>query len=120
LYWISTTYENKDDQFQHLANQTIGKVADRIKEKERYEFDKKLYEYRTKTGKVPDKTTIKEIFYIEKDNRTNEEIVYSSIISVENLADFNVGKTFIDSASRSEEHTSELQSRENLVCRLLL
>src|SRR5690606_42003071 len=26
----------------------------------------------------------------------------------------------IDIASRSEEHTSELQSRENLVCRLLL
>src|SRR5690606_41908376 len=25
----------------------------------------------------------------------------------------------IDSGSRSEEHTSELQSRENLVCRLL-
>src|SRR5690606_40498313 len=29
------------------------------------------------------------------------------------------GQTFID-ATRSEEHTSELQSRENLVCRLLL
>src|SRR5436309_4571887 len=27
---------------------------------------------------------------------------------------------FTMSASRSEEHTSELQSRENLVCRLLL
>src|SRR5690606_39872284 len=27
---------------------------------------------------------------------------------------------FTPSASRSEEHTSELQSRENLVCRLLL
>src|SRR5690606_39811983 len=26
----------------------------------------------------------------------------------------------LDDASRSEEHTSELQSRENLVCRLLL
>src|SRR5690606_41013738 len=26
--------------------------------------------------------------------------------------------TFIASANRSEEHTSELQSRENLVCRL--
>src|SRR5690606_39952777 len=26
----------------------------------------------------------------------------------------------IDKSSRSEEHTSELQSRENLVCRLLL
>ena len=26
----------------------------------------------------------------------------------------------MDTISRSEEHTSELQSRENLVCRLLL
>src|SRR5690606_41444568 len=33
----------------------------------------------------------------------------------------NAGKsTFIRAVSRSEEHTSELQSRENLVCRLLL
>src|SRR5690606_40588808 len=30
------------------------------------------------------------------------------------------GLIFESSASRSEEHTSELQSRENLVCRLLL
>src|SRR5690606_39610469 len=30
------------------------------------------------------------------------------------------GKIFYMEASRSEEHTSELQSRENLVCRLLL
>src|SRR5260370_26232185 len=29
-------------------------------------------------------------------------------------------KTFPDGASRSEEHTSELQSHLNLVCRLLL
>src|SRR5690606_41955388 len=30
------------------------------------------------------------------------------------------GKTIFQSSDRSEEHTSELQSRENLVCRLLL
>src|SRR5690606_41664665 len=29
-------------------------------------------------------------------------------------------KTFTSAEDRSEEHTSELQSRENLVCRLLL
>src|SRR5690606_42041509 len=36
---------------------------------------------------------------------------------------FLVGERFMkeeDPAQRSEEHTSELQSRENLVCRLLL
>src|SRR5690606_40976288 len=30
------------------------------------------------------------------------------------------GRRILDRFSRSEEHTSELQSRENLVCRLLL
>src|SRR5690606_39549976 len=38
---------------------------------------------------------------------------------------FKEGRTaqrfyFVHSGNRSEEHTSELQSRENLVCRLLL
>src|SRR5690606_40273700 len=32
----------------------------------------------------------------------------------------NVPPKFEDLSTRSEEHTSELQSRENLVCRLLL
>src|SRR5690606_34416715 len=31
-----------------------------------------------------------------------------------------LGTAFVSSIKRSEEHTSELQSRENLVCRLLL
>src|SRR5690606_10322010 len=30
-----------------------------------------------------------------------------------------LGKLYLDEINRSEEHTSELQSRENLVCRLL-
>src|SRR5690606_40937769 len=32
----------------------------------------------------------------------------------------NEHKPYLEDAGRSEEHTSELQSRENLVCRLLL
>src|SRR5436309_12484952 len=35
-------------------------------------------------------------------------------------ASAGTGKTRVRRRSRSEEHTSELQSRENLVCRLLL
>src|SRR5690606_40016037 len=35
-------------------------------------------------------------------------------------ADTEAAAPGADSGSRSEEHTSELQSRENLVCRLLL
>src|SRR5690606_40154461 len=40
---------------------------------------------------------------------------YSTWAGVLNAADYGVPQT-----RRSEEHTSELQSRENLVCRLLL
>src|SRR5690606_41202750 len=40
----------------------------------------------------------------------------------ENLVDLGVGRSGAHhyGLARSEEHTSELQSRENLVCRLLL
>src|SRR5690606_40400435 len=36
------------------------------------------------------------------------------------LLELEVGDPVAQQAARSEEHTSELQSRENLVCRLLL
>src|SRR5690606_40464291 len=36
------------------------------------------------------------------------------------LASTGGGQALLDARVRSEEHTSELQSRENLVCRLLL
>src|SRR5690606_41755049 len=39
--------------------------------------------------------------------------------SVARISDWVVKTPFLDQG-RSEEHTSELQSRENLVCRLLL
>src|SRR5690606_41038704 len=49
--------------------------------------------------------------------RKREQIIGSAPVS----AQINVNEyIFIHSYNRSEEHTSELQSRENLVCRLLL
>ena len=113
LYWISTTYENKDDQFQHMVNLTIGKVVDRVQEKERYDFQKKLIDYKNKTGKTPDQTEVRKIFYTEKNVETNEEIVYTNIISVENFKDINLGKTFIDSASGSKkDYKNYISSRK--------
>lgn len=104
LYWISTTYQNNDTEFQHLVNQSIGKVADKIKEKERYDFHKKYIEYLNKNGKAPDQKEVRKIFHIEKNLETNEEIVYTNIITVENLNDFMLNNnTFIDSTSGSKK-----------------
>src|SRR5690606_42006495 len=41
-------------------------------------------------------------------------------VPAESLTGNSPRTTVIDTEPRSEEHTSELQSRENLVCRLLL
>src|SRR5690606_41973274 len=40
--------------------------------------------------------------------------------SVFQVTDSGIGNLYGPESTRSEEHTSELQSRENLVCRLLL
>src|SRR5690606_40423489 len=42
------------------------------------------------------------------------------LISQAIISEYNAGRGFKGPYGRSEEHTSELQSRENLVCRLLL
>src|SRR5690606_40887783 len=50
------------------------------------------------------------------DTLQQEELSESAQLALALLNDWD----FTDDAERSEEHTSELQSRENLVCRLLL
>src|SRR5690606_30865433 len=68
---------------------------------------------------------IEPLFVIEDSDKKIKYILklisndYSKVIEIEgeNLAINNSFKKF---CMRSEEHTSELQSRENLVCRLLL
>lgn len=98
LYWINTSYINNDNQFKLHVTQIIGKVADQIKDRERYDYDKKFNEFINKTGKIPGKKDIKEIFYFEKDKQTNREIVYSNTISFE---DYNLKGSFFDSKKES-------------------
>src|SRR5690606_41715675 len=49
---------------------------------------------------------------------TIAQAVTEAVADLEDVATVTVGRG--DASTRSEEHTSELQSRENLVCRLLL
>src|SRR5207302_3550653 len=56
------------------------------------------------------------------DELAREVSLFQLNLSFQNRQDRSLesGETEIQVAARSEEHTSELQSRENLVCRLLL
>src|SRR5690606_39532553 len=71
------------------------------------------------------KTTYKRLLLAGRQSNLRTEVAAEDIhfqvfidlrfISVDVISEKDIGKSF-----RSEEHTSELQSRENLVCRLLL
>src|SRR5699024_11415082 len=64
------------------------------------------------------------IAVIEGDGRDNRRIKFRSCVllahDIENTRKMRMRKGPVPTASRSEEHTSELQSRFDLVCRLLL
>src|SRR5207253_10177784 len=64
---------------------------------------------------IADATTLTEAGYVGED-------VENILVRLLQAADFNVseaerGIVYIDTLKRSEEHTSELQSRGHLVCR---
>src|SRR5690606_41225247 len=50
----------------------------------------------------------------------DQRAVLVTHVQAERLPDFQAVRAACHLLTRSEEHTSELQSRENLVCRLLL
>src|SRR5690606_41445061 len=56
----------------------------------------------------------KQIYAVHKDNKVSYKGNFYSVP----IGTYNAGITKVH-LSRSEEHTSELQSRENIVCRLL-
>src|SRR5690606_19862271 len=79
---------------------------------------------------VPSQDVVLGLYYMTRalENRKGEGMVFANIAEVKRAYDnrvvelhakvkVRITETVID---RSEEHTSELQSRENLVCRLLL
>src|SRR5690606_42020186 len=53
----------------------------------------------------------------DSENKESEETIINNCFKIGD--EFQGGIVFYIDATRSEEHTSELQSRENLVCRLL-
>src|SRR5699024_6090233 len=68
-----------------------------------------------------DNLTYKEIVYIKEHNlKINVNQVYTAFNNVDIFTPFYNTEFMNFLLSRSEEHTSELQSRFDLVCRLLL
>ncbi|RTY94558.1 HAMP domain-containing histidine kinase [Flavobacterium sp. GSP27] len=100
VYWFNTSFKNNDEQFKFHVKQVIGNVANNLQKQEEYNFYDKINHYKDSTGKVPEKDDILEFYYVQKNPRTNETIIYSNSIISEN---YNISPTFFDKKFDSEK-----------------
>ena len=93
LYWINTSLKKSEEEFKLHVQQVIGRVAERINEKEFYSFYKKYNAIKDSIGKEPEEKTLKEFFFMERNKKTNETIIYtSSLVS----QDYGINGSFFD------------------------
>ena len=100
VYWFNTSFKNNDEQFKFHVTQVMGNVAAKLQKQEAYSFYDKYNHYKDSTGKIPQKDDLLEFYYVQKNPRTNETIVYSNSIISE---DYKISSTFFDKKFNSEK-----------------
>jgi two-component system phosphate regulon sensor histidine kinase PhoR len=100
VYWFNTSFKNNDEQFKFHVTQVMGNVAAKLQKQEAYSFYDKYNHYKDSTGKIPQKDDLLEFYYVQKNPRTNETIVYSNSIMSE---DYKISSTFFDKKFNSEK-----------------
>lgn len=93
VYWFNTSFQNNDEQFRFHVQQVISNVAVKLQKQEAYNFYDKYNHYKDSTGKVPQKNDLLEFYYVQKNSRTNETIIYSNSIISE---DYDISSAFFD------------------------
>jgi two-component system, OmpR family, phosphate regulon sensor histidine kinase PhoR len=93
LYWISTSLDKNEEEFKYHVQQVLGNVSNKINEKELISF----YTYYNKIidsiGKIPKEEELKEIYFYERDKKTNETIIYTNTLVAEN---YGLNGSFFD------------------------
>ncbi|HSD13708.1 MAG TPA: HAMP domain-containing sensor histidine kinase [Flavobacterium sp.] len=98
LYWIETSYRNNEEQFKFHVHQVIGNVATKLQQQEEFEFYRTYNKLKDSTGRAPKQSELKEYFFVERDPKTNEQIIYSNTIISE---DYSLNRSFFDKNSDS-------------------
>lgn len=84
LYWINNAVESKKEQFKNDVQKSLGRVSERINEKEKDIFDKKFENIIENTGLAND-AQIKSLFFQEIDTLNKQKITFGSTILEENF-----------------------------------
>jgi two-component system phosphate regulon sensor histidine kinase PhoR len=107
FYWVNLLLQKNDEQFKQHVQQVISTVSQQINDREFLDFYQSINRMRDSTGKMPKQSDIRKFYYISKNEKTNETIIYSNaIISY----DYDINATFFDKKADStplRSYTSE-------------
>lgn len=92
-YLINASFKNKEEQFKYQVKQVVANVAKNVEEQETYTFLSRFNQLKDSIGKTPQRSELMKFFYVEKNELTNETIIYSSSIIPE---DYSVSASFFD------------------------
>jgi two-component system phosphate regulon sensor histidine kinase PhoR len=93
VYWFNSSFKNNDEQFKFHVKQVIGNVAEKLQNREAYSFYDKYNHYKDSTGKIPKRDDLLEFYYVQKNPKTNQTIIYSNSIISE---DFKISAGLFD------------------------
>lgn len=108
MYWIVSSYNNNEEQFKYHVQQVIGNVSNSIEQNEALEFYKMYNSLKDSIDEAPKTSALKEVYFLERDPQTNEEILYSNTLVLE---DFNLRGSFFDKRADSTNIKSFISKR---------
>lgn len=92
-YLINASFKNKEEQFKYQVKQVIDNVAKKVEEQEAYSFLSRFNQIKDSIGKAPERSELMKFFYVEKNELTNQTIIYSNSIIPE---DYSISSSFFD------------------------
>lgn len=98
LYWINTSLKKSEEEFKLHIQQVLGNVAQVVDNKELISFYKQYQKIKDSIGKDPETSTLKEFYFLERDRKTNETILYTNSIVAEN---YGISGSFFDKSAKS-------------------
>lgn len=93
VYWFNSSFKNNEEQFKYHVKQVIANVAEKLQKREAYSFYDKYNHYKDSTGKIPQKQDLLQFYYVQRDPKTNNTIVYSNHLIEE---DYKIPSTIIN------------------------
>ena len=99
-FWIKKSVEDKEEQFSNAVSQVLGRITDKVEERERRDYYDRYF-LQDSIGE-PVETNLKNIFFIDRNLNTNEILYYSHGILEEK---YDIASTFFDNGRGRDSTT---------------